>query len=140
MNNDTITQTVLFDDLVGKPLVATFDQAEASSDGGAVLLRAADQRLHLTRRLARCLTDARDPERVTHALGDLVAQRVFGIACGYPDANDSDRLADDPIQKLLLDRIRCTGRPWPPSRPCPGLRTAWDRGPSTRWAASWRRA
>lgn len=104
MNDDTITQTVLFPDLVAKPLVATFDQAHASSDGGAVLLRAADQRLQLTGRLARCLTDARDPARVTHALHDLVAQRVFGIACGYPDANDGDRLAADPIQKLLLNR------------------------------------
>jgi len=104
LNSDTIAQTVLFSDLVAKPLVASFDQAHASSDGGAVLLRAADRRLQLTTRLARCLTDARAPERVTHALADLVAQRVFGIACGYPDANDGDRLADDPIQKLLLDR------------------------------------
>lgn len=104
MNDDTIAQTVLFPDLVAKPLVATFDQAHASSDGGAMLLRAADRRLQLTARLARCLTDARDPGRVTHGLHDLVAQRVFGIACGYPDANDGDRLADDPIHKLLLDR------------------------------------
>jgi hypothetical protein len=29
---------------------------------------------------------------------------VYGIACGYPDCNDSARLADDPIQKLMLDR------------------------------------
>ncbi len=104
MNDDTITQSVLFEDLVMKPVVATFDHAHASSDGGAVLLRAADQRLQLTSRLARCLTDGRDPDRVTHALTDLVAQRVFGIACGYPDANDGDRLANDPIQKLLLNR------------------------------------
>lgn len=104
MNDDTIAQTVLFPDLVAKPIVATFDQAHASSDGGAILLRAADQRLQLTKRLSRCLADARDPARVTHALGDLVAQRVFGIACGYPDGNDSDHLADDPIQKVLLDR------------------------------------
>lgn len=104
MSEHTITQSVLFDDLVAKPLVATFDQAHASSDGGAVLLRAADQRLQLTTRLAACLVDARDPDRVTHALADLVAQRVFGIACGYPDANDGDRLAEDPIQKLLLNR------------------------------------
>jgi len=33
----------------------------------------------------------------------LLAQRVFSIACGYPDANDAAR-ADDPIHKLLLDR------------------------------------
>jgi hypothetical protein len=110
LNDDTITQTVLFPELVAKPLVASFDQAHASSDGGAVLLRAADQRLQLTTRLARCLTDARDPDRITHALTDLVAQRVFGIACGYPDANDGDRLADDPIQKLLLGRHPADGQ------------------------------
>jgi hypothetical protein len=110
LNDDTIAQSVLFEDLVTKPVVATFDQAHASSDGGAVLLRAADQRLQLTARLARCLTDARDPARVTHALTDLVAQRVFGIACGYPDANDADRLADDPIHKLLLNRDPVHGR------------------------------
>ena len=104
MNDDTIPQPVLFPDLVAKPLVATFDQAHASSDGGAVLLKAADRHLQLTTRLAACLSDPRDPARVTHALADLVAQRVFGIACGYPDANDGDRLAEDPIQKLLLDR------------------------------------
>ena len=75
-----------------------------------MLLRAADQRLQLTRRLAHCLTDARDPDRLTHTLPDLVAQRVFGIACGYPDANDSDTLADDPIQKLLLDRHPVDGQ------------------------------
>jgi hypothetical protein len=60
--------------------VATFDQAHASSDGGAILLKAADRRLDLTRRLAACLSDPRDPARVTHALTDMVAQRVFGIA------------------------------------------------------------
>ena len=60
MTNDTIPQTVLFPDLFAKPLVAIFDQAHASSDGGAILLKAADRRLDLTARLAACLTDARD--------------------------------------------------------------------------------
>lgn len=32
------------------------------------------------------------------------------LACGYPDANDSARLAGDPIYKLLLDRDPVTGR------------------------------
>ncbi len=40
----------------------------------------------------------------------LVAQRVFSIACGYPDANDSARLSGDPIHKLLLDRDPIEGR------------------------------
>jgi hypothetical protein len=35
---------------------------------------------------------------------------VFSIACGYPDANDSARLATDPIHKMLLDRDPVAGR------------------------------
>ena len=54
--------------------------------------------------LTATVPDARDPARVTHGVGDLVAQRVFAIACGHPDGNDGDRLADDPIHKLLLGR------------------------------------
>lgn len=103
-NDATIPQRVSFPDVFDRPLVAAFDQPHASSDGGAVLLKAIDRKLGLTSRLAATLTDARDPARVTHTLADLLAQRVFGLACGYADGNDADRLADDPIQKLLLDR------------------------------------
>jgi hypothetical protein len=109
LNDDTIAQTVFFPGLFDKPVVATFDQAHASSDGGAVLLKAADRRLGVTAAIAQCLTEGRTAAKVTHTLPALVAQRVFGIACGYPDANDADRLADDPIQKLLLDRDPITG-------------------------------
>jgi len=42
-------------------------------------------------------------------LRDLFAQRVFSIACGYADANDSARLAADPMHKMLLDRDPVTG-------------------------------
>ena len=31
-------------------------------------------------------------------------QRVFGMACGYEDANDAARLAGDPVHKMLLGR------------------------------------
>ena len=104
MTDNTIPQTVLFPDLFDRPLVATFDQQHASSDGGAILLKAADARLGLTAALAGCLTDGRVSTKIAHTVHELVAQRIFGIACGYPDANDADRLVDDPIQKLLLDR------------------------------------
>lgn len=104
MNGPTVPQTVLFPDLLSKPLVATFDQPHASSDGGALLLRAADRRLGLTAALAATRPDARLASRVTHSVGDLLAQRIFAIACGHPDGNDADRLAEDPIHKLLLDR------------------------------------
>ena len=45
MTPDTIPQTVLFPDLFAKPLVATFDREQASSDGGAVLLKACGARV-----------------------------------------------------------------------------------------------
>ena len=104
MRDDTIAQTVLFPDLFNKPLVATFDQPNASSDGGAILLKAAEARYGLIDGFARCLIDERQPGKVRHTLADLLAQRIFGLACGYPDANDADRLAEDPIHKLLLGR------------------------------------
>ena len=111
LNNDTIPQTVLFPDLLDKPLVATFDQPHASSDGGAVLLKAAERRYGLIDGFARCLIDHRQPGKVQHTLEDLLAQRIFGLACGYPDANDADGLADDPIHKLLLGRDPVEGAP-----------------------------
>ena len=111
MNSDTIPQTVLFPDLFDKPLVATFDQPDASSDGGAVLLKAAEARYGLIDGFARCLVDDRQPGKVQHTLRDLLAQRIFGLACGHADANDADRLADDPIHKLLLGRDPVAGDP-----------------------------
>ncbi len=109
MTTETIPQTVLFADLFDRPLVATFDQQHASSDGGAILLKAAERRYGLIDGFARCLVDDRQPGKVQHTLRDLLTQRIFGLACGYPDANDADRLADDPIQKLLLGRDPVVG-------------------------------
>ena len=104
MTEPTITQTVLFADLADRAVIATFDQPHASSDGGAILLKAADRQLGLLAALTATVPDARALTRVTHGVGDLLAQRVYAIACGHPDGNDADRLADDPMHKLLLGR------------------------------------
>ena len=111
MPHPTTTPCVLFPDLFGKPLTASFDVPNASSDGGALLLKAADRGLGLIGALTDCLRDQRQSGKVVHGLHELIAQRVFGIACGYPDANDSARLAADPIHKLLLDRDPIDGDP-----------------------------
>jgi hypothetical protein len=109
LTTDTIAQTVLFPDLFDRPVVATFDQQHASSDGGAVLLKAAERRYGVIDGFARCLVDGRQPGKVRHTLDDLLAQRIFGLACGHADGNDADRLADDPIHKLLLGRDPVVG-------------------------------
>lgn len=89
-----------------KAVVARFDQAQASTDGGVVLLKAVDDRLHLTDQLVSCLVDRRDPEKIRHSVRDLLRQWLFGLACGYEDGNDAAWLADDPLHKLAVGGIR----------------------------------
>ena len=102
--HDTTTQCLLFPGIFSKPVTAQFDQRQGSSDGGAILLKAADQRLGLTASLAACLVDKRQPAKVQHETEELLGQRVYGLACGYADANDAARLAADPVHKLLVGR------------------------------------
>jgi hypothetical protein len=47
-----------------RPVVGCFDQAHASTDGGIMLLKVLDDRLHLTDQLAACLVDGRDPDKI----------------------------------------------------------------------------
>jgi hypothetical protein len=105
----TITQPLLFEDDAVGALEWRFDQPHASSDGGAILLRRVDRRLRLIDHLAAVLRDPREPTRVQHTMCDLLAQRIFGIACGHIDANDGDALAHDPVHKTLLGRDPITG-------------------------------
>jgi hypothetical protein len=50
-----------------------------SSDGGALLLKAADRRYGLIACMADCLRDERQAGKVDHSLKEVVAQRVFSI-------------------------------------------------------------
>ena len=104
MSEHTTTYCLLFPDVFDRPVVAKFDEQQGSSDGGAILLKAADRRLGLTAALVACLEDERQPGKVRHELQELLTQRVMGIALGYEDANDAARLASDPIHKLLVGR------------------------------------
>jgi Transposase DDE domain group 1 len=102
-------QTLLFPKLFDKPLVATFDAPQQSSDGGAILLKAIDDELKLTGQLAPCLPEWRQAGKIEHDLPTLIRQRCFGLACGYADANDAAQLKADPIHKLLVGRDPETG-------------------------------
>ena len=104
MSEHTTTQCVLFGGIFERPVVVQFDQPESSSDGGAILLKAADRRLGLTEVLAACLEDERQAGKVDHEVDELLMQRVMALACGHADANDAARLASDPMHKLLVDR------------------------------------
>lgn len=92
-----------------KKITAAFDGGRITSDGGVMLLAAAERRLGLADRLAAVIFDRRDPARVTHSLADIVRARILAIACGYEDANDFDRLRHDPAFKLACGRLPDTG-------------------------------
>lgn len=79
MAEDITSQTVLFEGGFVKPVVAAFDQPASSSDGGALLLKLADDRLRLTAAVAGALPDAREAGKVRHSLLSVVQQRAFGI-------------------------------------------------------------
>ena len=104
MADDNTTECLLFPELVGKPIVVQCDDHRGSSDGGGLLLRAADLRLHLTDSLAAVLQDERDASRISHEMVELLTQRVMAIALGYADCNDAAKLAEDPIHKMLVGR------------------------------------
>lgn len=99
----------MFPALSSKPVHAVFDEPDSTSDGGALLLRAADHKLSLTEALAECLTDERAADRIAHTVHDLLRQRIYGLALGYEDANDAARVGGDPMHKLLLDRDPLAG-------------------------------
>src|SRR5579875_241715 len=89
----------------GRAVVAAFDGGRISSDAGALLLGSADRVIGLTRRLAACFKDWRNPAFVEHEAQTLVMQRVVGIALGYEDLVDHDELRHDPVLAVLAGKL-----------------------------------
>lgn len=78
---------------------ARFDLDQLTSDGGLLWLSEADDELGLSAAFAHVIPEwRRGPVR--HPLAALVRQRVFQIACGYPDQNDATTLRHDPLLQL----------------------------------------
>jgi hypothetical protein len=88
----------------GRRLVGAFDGGAISSNGGVVLLAAADRAIGLSQRLAQCFTDLRFADAVRHSVPDLLRQRIFGLALGHEDLIDHDALRDDPALAAVLDK------------------------------------
>lgn len=84
---------------------ANFQGGAISSDGGVLLLRQMDRRIGLSDSVAAALNDPRSPERIRHELRDLVAQRLYGLCCGYEDLNDHDRLRHDPLMQTAVGKV-----------------------------------
>ncbi len=107
--NETIAYLPGLSPVESKELCARFDGGRLSSDGGVLLLAGIEKRLGLAARLARCLTDTRDPASTTHSYADMISARLFAISCGYEDCDDLDVLRFDPAFKLACGRLSETG-------------------------------
>jgi hypothetical protein len=57
------------------------------------------------------MPDRRDPDRIRHAMFEMVMARAAAIACGHKDAIDLDRLRHDPLMKVVVGRCPQTGAP-----------------------------
>jgi hypothetical protein len=97
-------------------VVAQFDGACMTSDGGGLLLRRTNRKIRLLQRAAACFADGRDPARVEHSVPEMLAQRVYGLALGYEDLIDHEQLRHDPLLALLAGKRE-------PSEPLAGKST-----------------
>ena len=67
------------------------------TDLGQVPRRRRQRALDRAERLAACIEDRRDPDRVLHGLAEMIRYRAMLIVAGYPDGNDCDALRSDPL-------------------------------------------
>lgn len=85
-----------------RKIEANFEGGALSSDGGLMLLRQVDRRIGLSTAVAGALHDPRDQSLITHELRNLVAQRLYGLCCGYEDLNDHTALRRDPLMQTAV--------------------------------------
>ena len=101
---ESTRQLYLFQPLKQRSVEARFDGGRMTSDGGSLLVREVAERTGILKAFARCFIDYRDPDLIEHTVEELVAQRVYGIICGYEDLNDHDQVRHDPIFSALVGK------------------------------------
>lgn len=78
-----------------RKISVNFDGGDIASDGGVLLLRQVDRRIGLTGSIARVFDDRRRRASVEHGMRELLAQRIYGLCCGWEDVCDHNVLRRD---------------------------------------------
>lgn len=105
MPTECSAKAMSFAPVDGRRVEADFDGGAITSNAGALLLGATDRAIGLIERFAMCFADGRASDRVIHDVPTLLGQRVLGIALGYEDLVDHDRLRHDPVMGVVLGRL-----------------------------------
>ena len=92
-----------------KPVFVDFEGGALSSDAGTLLLRETENQTNIIGAITDVIKDNRDSRYIKHTYQELLTQRVSQIASGNEDANDCDSLRDDPIFKMVANRLPETG-------------------------------
>ena len=79
-------------------------EASSPATEAALLLQQVDAGLEISRTLAACFRDDRDPTRVEHSIEELIRQRLFALSLGYEDLNDHSRLRHDPLLAAVIGK------------------------------------
>ena len=101
MNIQSVGQ-LMFEFLMGKRVEVEAAEEQISSDAGLLPIREFDRRLGWSEGFADQIHDGRCG--CTHAVREMVRQRVFGILAGYEDQNDHDTLRSDAVFKVIAGR------------------------------------
>lgn len=106
--DDCATSRMRFETPAKLALEAAFDAGRITSDGGLTWLAEVDKELGVCQSMAEHIPEWRS-RRGRHSMLSLLKQRVYQIACGYEDQNDSDFLRSDPLLKLVCGALPESG-------------------------------
>ncbi len=101
---DCTQKTFNFPSVRRRKVEAKFSGGDVTSDGGVLLLREIDRQINLTRALSEVIPDPRKPQFIVHPQLALLKQRIYGMALGYEDLNDHDKLRNDPAFQTAVGR------------------------------------
>jgi hypothetical protein len=121
---------------------AAFDGGSLTSDPGVLVLAEIVRRLGIADRLAGCLSDLRDPDRIRHTLAEIIRFRTLMIAAGYVTKMVALIKVSLPAGFVYRDSLvmlaaragklpLCPPGQRAPERTCPGnfqIPTAWAQG------------
>lgn len=93
------------------PVIVQRHEGQLTSDAGLLPIAEFDRRWNYTARMAACLDGPDDPRQQhhkplkPHQRIEMLRQRLFRVLGGYEDCNDHDTLRDEPVFKMVADRL-----------------------------------
>ena len=89
----------------------SFDGEDLSTDGGLILIDEIDKKMGLIKKIASTIHDARDADRVTHTVENMMRQRVYALISGHEDINDHQTIKEDPLYQALFNTEKSLASP-----------------------------